>query len=204
MIDDLVFECKCSTANDRDGVSGSSCQYADLGTTMCVSGNEVHDIGASGAFCSNGGKCKNILSMPSSKFYGCQCPDGFGGFHCELRENELQGKDYGIQSIGLSKRIGVDVIFFMCVVVICMIFVSVKLRRRRRYRNKNLNAYSMLSIFNDAGVDTDLEINEEELEFSSRVPSISLESRNAVNFLHRTESRATHNDYLPISRSSLT
>jgi len=75
------YYCDCQTAYDHSSFAGQMCEAP--ATQVCEYGVSV----SKSAFCTNGGKCKDVVVKDSSgqdvTHPGCKCPDGFVGDHCE-------------------------------------------------------------------------------------------------------------------------
>lgn len=78
------YYCDCKTAYKHSSFAGQMCEAP--ATEICEYGVSV----SKSAFCTNGGKCKDVVVKDSSgkeaKHPGCKCPDGFVGDHCEYLE----------------------------------------------------------------------------------------------------------------------
>jgi len=81
------YYCDCKTAYDYSSFAGQMCEAP--ATQVCEYGVSV----SKSAFCTNGGKCKEVVVKDSNgneaKHPGCKCPDAFVGDHCEY----LQGTE---------------------------------------------------------------------------------------------------------------
>jgi len=75
------YYCDCQTSYDYSSFAGQMCEAP--ATQVCEYGVSV----SKSAFCTNGGKCKDVVVKDSSgkdaTHPGCKCPDGFVGDHCE-------------------------------------------------------------------------------------------------------------------------
>ena len=75
--DDMVYSCDCANAFDDEHLySGDSCELRS--TAICAQPSRDSLSGAH--FCVRNGECD-----PNHPLKACDCPDGFGGLHCELQ-----------------------------------------------------------------------------------------------------------------------
>ena len=75
------YYCDCSIASSYRATTvfaGRSCQYQ--ASMYCVYGTSRSMT----AFCVNDGICKEIMISEDKPFPGCDCPDMFTGYHCEI------------------------------------------------------------------------------------------------------------------------
>jgi len=80
--DDDEFTCDCFSS--MDGLvphAGEICQY--IATEICEGGRH--------SFCTNNGKCKDVIDTEDSvkSHPGCVCSDGFKGDYCEISPDSL-------------------------------------------------------------------------------------------------------------------
>lgn len=79
----MGYECDCEEGSEHSAFAGSMCEHA--ATSFCEYGVAV----SKHAFCVNGGECKDVI-IAGETHPGCNCPEGYGGMHCEIKPGDSE------------------------------------------------------------------------------------------------------------------
>lgn len=82
------YHCDCKPAYGVSSYAGHQCEHS--ATMVC----EANKATSAHAFCTNGGKCRNVV-VGNEKFKGCDCGDDsdFEGTHCQYLKGTAPPED---------------------------------------------------------------------------------------------------------------
>jgi hypothetical protein len=180
--EELFWSCDCSTANSSKAANfaGNACEHP-INDICSIDTTSLDATPMS--FCVNGGQCKKSVTAQEDH-PGCNCPQGFSGPHCEIRQGSQQQQTHGTtaptQSVHIetgsatapatssttasasrpsSTRTGFEilvlVISLIAIALVTIFSVSMYVRNRKRKEKRLTNMLRWSSEYRDQPDDTD-------------------------------------------------